>query len=353
MPKKILVVDDSALVRRQLIGLLEENGFACEPAKHGKDALDKVSQTDFDAITMDINMPVMDGLTAVQEIMQRNPTPILMVSSLTTEDAPATLEAMELGAIDYVAKPGTLNAGLEVTSQEIVSKVTLLSRISKRRLQGRLSRRRPDPVERKEVAREARTPVKLTDIRNIVLIGASTGGPNLIEDICAALPADFPHPVCVVQHMPEKFTRAFAERLDRVSNVSVIEAEHNMELAPGCVYIAKGGVHLHFAKKVSGKVVLRQGQSSRKRFFTPSVDEMFFSSLEVFDAKKILAIELTGIGDDGADGMVAIKKAGGITIAESEETATVYGMPKEAYVRGGTLEVLPFPKIVQKIVSYR
>jgi two-component system chemotaxis response regulator CheB len=354
MAKKILVVDDSALVRKQLGTLLEEEGYEVDFAKNGQVACDKAIETQYNAITMDINMPVMDGITAVKNIMKEAPTPIVMVSSLTTEDARPTMEALELGAIDCVAKPGTSNLGLRNTADDILTYVKNASRIPRRRLQRRIQEATRS-LERKRVRKDV-SQEKVQSSKSatkVVLIGSSTGGPGLLEEICASLPADFPYAVCIVQHMPEKFTAAFAQRLDRASKLPVFEAQNNQELLESTVYLAKGGKHLHFRKKVSGKIVLRLEDSNEKRFFTPSVDEMYFSALEVFDPKNILGVILTGIGDDGADGMVALKKAGVHTLAESEETACVYGMPKEAYLRGGVSEKLPFEKIVEKISRYR
>jgi two-component system chemotaxis response regulator CheB len=184
-----------------------------------------------------------------------------------------------------------------------------------------------------------------------VLIGSSTGGPGLIETIARTLPKDYSHPVCVVQHMPANFTAKFASRLNSVSELEVVEADNSQPVIPGYFIIAKGGWHLHFRNK-DGVVYCKLVPNSKNRFFVPSVDEMFFSALEVMDPKKILAIELTGIGDDGADGMVALRKAGAITIAESEESAAVFGMPKEAIARGGAMKILPFDKIVEEILNF-
>lgn len=353
MSKRILVVDDSALVRKHLGELISGAGYTVEFAKNGQEAVDLATAEDYDAITMDINMPVKDGLSALAEILEQNPTPVLMVSSLTTEDAPSTIEALDIGAIDYVAKPGTMRVNVDENGDEILEKLEAVSRISKRRLARRLQNAFK-PAPRREREKEEKAPVaKAGPAKSVLLIGSSTGGPNLIEEICASFPADYPHAVCIVQHMPEKFTAAFANRLDGVSALPVREHQHNEELQAGSVYVARGGTHMHFTKKVSGKIVMRDGKAEVKRYFTPSVDEMFFSALEVFSGNQMMAVELTGIGDDGADGMVAIKNAGGYTIAESEETATVYGMPKAAFERGGTCEVLPFPKIIQKIKTYR
>jgi len=358
MPKSVLIVDDSALVRKQLSEMIDTLGFDIETAKNGKEAVDKATSVQYDVITMDINMPVMDGIEAVRQIMQAQPTPILMVSSLTTEDATITMDALDLGAVDYIAKPGTMNVGKSENREEILTKVSSLSRISPRRLKRKMARpatrerRRAEPTSS---VRESRAVSNVTskDIEKIVLIGSSTGGPGLIEQICSSLPANFKHPVCIVQHMPEQFTAAFAERLDRASVLPVIESKQNTELLPGHVYVAKGGVHMHFAKKVSGKIVFREEKNKGKNFFQPSVNEMMFSALDVFDGKNIIGVILTGIGDDGADAMVEIKKAGAYTLGESESSATVYGMPKEAYDRGGVSEQLDFSAILKKIATLR
>lgn len=349
MSKRVLIVDDSALVRKQLRELIETLDFEIDIAKNGQEAIDKAIATDYDVITMDINMPVLDGLSAVKAIMEQKPTAILMLSSLTTESAETTIKALELGAIDYIGKPGTMNIGREENSEDILRKVKSLSRIPRRRL--RTGTRRAVVRERPSSSRPPSGDSR--EIKKVVLIGASTGGPGLIEQICAAFPRDYPHPVCIVQHMPEQFTAAFAGRIDRVAQLNVYESVNNMELQPGNIYIAKGGAHLHFAKKVSGKIVMRESKEKNGQFFQPSVDEMFFSALEVFKGEQLMGVLLTGIGDDGADGMVALKKAGAFTIGESEETATVYGMPKEAFERGGVVEQLPFPKIPKTVATFK
>jgi two-component system, chemotaxis family, protein-glutamate methylesterase/glutaminase len=347
--KKVLIADDSALVRKQLSEIIGTLDFEIETARNGSEAVQKAIETQYDVITMDINMPVMDGLTAVKRIMEVRPTPILMISSLTTESAGITMEALDAGAVDYIAKPGTMNVGKSENREDILAKVTSLSRIPPRRLKTIV--RRPVQRERAPVRRESslvQTPA-FVEVSKVLLIGASTGGPGLIEQICKALPRGFPYAVCIVQHMPEQFTAAFATRLDKVSTLPVIECKDHMELSSGVIYLARGGVHMHFAKKVTGKFVIREEKNKNNRFFQPSVDEMFESAAKIFSGDQITAVLLTGIGDDGASGMVKIKNAGGFTIGESEETATVYGMPKEAFDRGGVSQQLPFPKIVRAL----
>ncbi len=348
--KKVLVVDDSALIRKQLGTLFDKAGYDVGLAKNGQDALEFVQAVDFDVITMDINMPVMDGLTAVKEIMRIKPTPIVMVSSLTQDEAEITFEALEAGAVDYVPKPGTLSLDLARQEQEILEKVAAAAAIPK----SRLTIRRQAVQKKIDLLKKKTQPKVATDKvpQGLVLIGASTGGPGLIEQIVTSLPADYPYPVCVVQHMPENFTGIFARRLDKNAAVEVVEARQGDKLIAGKVVIGKGGKHLHFSKKASGHLAVKLVPNTMNHFFCPSVDEMFCSAAQVFDPKCMMAVELTGIGDDGADCMVKLRQGGAYTIAESEETAVVYGMPKEAWERGGAVKKLPFPKIVEEILAY-
>jgi len=348
MAKAVLVVDDSALIRKQLGNLFDRAGYDVGFAKNGQEAVEFVDEFDFDAITMDINMPVMDGLEAVKIIMQKKPTPIVMVSSLTQDEADITFEALDLGAIDYVAKPGTITLDLKRQEEEILSKVALAVSLPKSRLQ--IKKRAHKKV--KQLLTPQEKSAMPTKAKKLVLIGASTGGPGLIETILTSLPANYPYPVCVVQHMPENFTEVFAKRLNKNAAIEVIEAKAGELVKPGRAIIAKGGWHLHFSKKISGELAVKLVPNTMNHFFCPAVDEMFFSAAKVFDAKNILAVELTGIGDDGADGMVALKEKGAYTIGESPETAVVYGMPKMAYERGGVVKQLPFPKIVDAILEY-
>ena len=354
MSKKILIVDDSALVRKQLRSLIDGLDFEIDIAKNGQEAIDKALAKDYDVITMDINMPVLDGISAVRKIMQENPTAILMVSSLTSENASITVEAMELGAIDFILKPGTMNVGVEESGREIVQKIKSLSRIPRRRIKAPVKVPEISPATRQDRQR-ALDAENLTskDIKKIVLIGVSTGGPGLIERIVASLPIGYSHPVCIVQHMPAQFTRAFAERLARVSQLPVHESSNNDEVIPGHIYLAQGGVHMHFRKKTSGKIVTYNEKDKGENFFQPAVNEMFNSALNIFSAPNIIGVLLTGIGDDGADGMVKVKQGGGYTLAESEESCTVYGMPKEAFERGGASQVMDFDDIRKKIISLK
>ena len=350
MGKIVLIVDDSALIRRELGKLLSSAGFEVHFAKNGEESLEKVLENDYDVITMDINMPIMNGITALKEIMRIKPTPIVMVSSLTQGDADITFDCLDNGAVDFVGKPGTITLKVKESGEEIISKVTAASKISKNRLKirkaGNITKSKTSKIPVKKPVNRAKKAEK------VILIGSSTGGPGLIEKIVTSLPVDYPHPICIVQHMPEVFTLKFAQRLDKISNLNVLEAKQNETVTAGKVLIGRGGYHMLFTKKASGLVSVKMGSNISKAFFVPSIDEMFFSAAKNFDCKNILAIELTGIGDDGADGMVELKNNGAYTIAESKETATIYGMPRVAFERGGTVKVLPFPKILKEILKF-
>lgn len=350
MAKKILVVDDSALIRKQLGDLLDKAGYDIGFAKNGQEAVEFVQEVDFDVITMDINMPIMDGLAAVRQIMMMKPTPIIMVSSLTTEDADITLESLEAGAVDFIPKPGTITLRVEESEAEILNKIKYACRIPKNRLH----------IRKKATSKKSgllnRPTQKATVDENlhssgIVLVGSSTGGPRLIEEIADSLPYDYPYPVCVVQHMPDNFTESFAKRLDQKASLKVIEAKNHDVIAAGGIYIGQGGRHFTFSKKASGTITVKQ-MPKNNDYFTPSVNQMFFSAAKVLKGMKIMAVELTGIGDDGADGMVELRNIGAYTLAESEDTAVVYGMPKEAFERGGAMKKLPFPKILDEILKF-
>lgn len=353
MPKNILIADDSALIRKELGRLLGDAGFEVDYAKNGQEALEMVLEYDFDAVTMDINMPVLDGVSALKEIMRQKPTPVLMVSSLTQKDADISFECLELGAVDIVGKPGTITLRIEESGDEIVQKVKAASRMPKNRLKirksanltkSKLSNEEPKKIEKKEPDRHAKA-------EKVIMIGSSTGGPRLIEKIVRTLPANYPYPVCVVQHMPQAFTEKFAARLNSLSALHVLEARNNEAIVPGKVIIGRGGHHIHFGKKASGQYYVKLAPNLTKRYFCPSVDEMFFSASKVFDPSSVVAIELTGIGDDGADGMVELRNGGAYTLGESEESAIVYGMPKEAYRRGGVVKQLGFDAILEEIVK--
>jgi len=335
--KKILIVDSSSVVRRYLIKLFQDAGYEVKSAKNKEEVLSELSSTHFSLLILDSDMPNSATLDILTEVMQQKPTRVLLLSS--QHNTANTMQALNLGAIDSILKPHN-NIDIAKISHEILSKVEN----ALKSMPNFLQKSRED-FKKHDVSIDANIAMKF------VLIGSSTGGPRLIEQICKTLPENYPHALCVVQHMPTDFTANFAKRLNSLSKVEVIEAESGIELQAGRVIIAKGGKHLHFKKKLKSITTLLTSNIN-ERFFTPSVDEMFLSAAEVIPAKHILAIELTGIGDDGADGMVALRKKGAYTIAESEKTAIVYGMPKEAAIRGGAQKVLDFNDILDEIIHY-
>jgi len=337
--KKILVVDDSSLIRRYLSKLFKDNGYEVEVAKDGQEALQIIKESYFSLVILDVEMPVLDGIETLKEIMKIKPTRVLMLSSFVGKDYDATVQALEIGAIDYIYKPKS-SVDIAKVSEDILSKV----RHSLLIIPKFLNRKIEPFVTHK-------TNINIDIDMNFVLIGASTGGPRLIENICKTLPADYPHCVCIVQHMPSNFISNFIRRLNSICDIEIVEADNGVEMKKSRIIIAKGGKHLHFRKKFK-TFTASLSSNVRDRFFVPSVDEMFLSAVEVLPAEKILAVELTGIGDDGADGMVELRKKGAYTIAESEKTAVVYGMPKEAFIRGGASKVLDFNDILDEIIKF-
>jgi len=348
---KLLIVDDSALMRRQLSTLFEgESDFEIRQARNGKEAVAENHDFQPDVITLDINMPEMGGITALSLIMAERPVAVVMVSSLTEKGALATFEALNLGAVDYIAKPGgTISLSIGEIKNELVSKVRAAARArvkgkkpTAHGLAQRLREEREKPATRPIAVRRGVVG------EGLVIIGVSTGGPRTLEDILPLLPFDFPWPVMVAQHMPAAFTRPFAERLNSICALTVVEATHPMPLEPGTIYIGKGGADMLLTQR-AGKLMVIAKPESRDFLWHPSVELMGRSALEHCDPSRVVGVMLTGMGYDGADAFTEIKKRGGRTIAESQESAVVFGMPAELIERGGASLVLPAEKIATQI----
>jgi two-component system chemotaxis response regulator CheB len=354
---KLLIVDDSALMRRQLTQLFSsEEGFEIRQARNGGEAVDLNREFKPDVVTLDINMPEMDGLTALSLIMAERPVAVVMVSSLTAQGALATFEALNLGAVDYIAKPGgTISLSIDDIKDDLVSKVRIAAR-AKLKVKGPsptgLARRLKD--DREKAAARLAAPSRPVAIRRgvagdgLVVIGVSTGGPSTLEEILPQLPKDFPWPVLVAQHMPAAFTKSFADRLDQACPLRVMEAGRPMPVEPGTIYIGKGGADMMVSMRV-GKLIVLPKPENLKYLWHPSVDLLGQSVLENCDPTKVIAVMLTGMGYDGADAFSEIKKRGGRTIAESEASAVVFGMPQELINRGGATVVLPANKVATQI----
>ena len=370
-PIRVLVVDDSALMRRVLSQMFQARPeFVVQTAHDGEDAIARVGEFEPDVITLDVNMPRMDGITALSQIMVERPTPVVMVSSLTQRDALPTLEALALGAVDFVPKPsGTVSRDLQKVEAELVEKVRCAAqarpaRTFGRSQGGRSSAAKPDSGAQRLRSQQAHAPcgggrAKPTATPGLgpdtpegaVLIGVSTGGPRTLEHILPQLPAHFPYPVLLIIHMPSTFTGAFARRMDQLCEVPVVEVTRQTPLAAGTVYVGRGDADFILATR-AGKPVAMLAPADTAVPWHPSVDRLVQSALRCMSPDSLLGVQLTGMGDDGAKTMAQLHAAGGYTIAESEESAVVFGMPRVLIEMGGASVVLPAQEISDEIVRW-
>ena len=340
---RVLIVDDSGFFRRRIRELLESDPRlqVVGEAADGRQAVESVDRLSPDVVTMDVEMPVMDGISACREIMRRRRTPILMFSSLTHEGARATLDALEAGAVDFLPKRfSEIAADSDEARRRLCEKVREVGR--RRAAAVPMARPRPAPASRQVV------PVPAAGRFRLLVIGTSTGGPVALQRVLTSLPADFPIPVLLVQHMPGSFTRAFADRLNKFCDLEVIEAKTGERVAPGRVLIAPGGKNLLFRRR-GGELVAHVTDPEPDQLYVPSVNAMFNSAVE-FSPVPILGVVLTGMGNDGADGVVKIKGHGGQAIAESDESCVVFGMPKAAIATGAVDAVRPLGDICSEIL---
>ncbi len=338
---KLLIVDDSALMRRQLSSAFEEQGdFEIRLARNGREAVEENMRFQPDVVTLDINMPEMDGLTALSTMMSQRKVPVVMVSSLTEQGALSTFEALALGAVDYIAKPGgTISLSLDAINKELVAKVRAAAKAKVK-----ATRAAPIiPVRQKAEPHAASN--------GIVIIGVSTGGPRTLEEVLPLFPGDFPYPIVVAQHMPSSFTVPFASRMDKLCALRVMEASHPMQLEAGVIYIGKGGADVTVSQR-DGKTRIMPRPENSDFTWHPSVELLGRSVLENYDATKVIAVMLTGMGYDGADAFTEIKNRGGKTIAESKESCVVFGMPAELIHRNGASIVLPATRITRQVIAW-
>ena len=342
---RVLAADDSALMRQTLKRIIAASADfdLVGLARDGEDAVSKARELRPDVVSMDINMPKLDGVTALQIILHEKICPVVMVSSLTQRGAATTFECLELGAFDFVGKPdGTVSNNMGLVADELISKLkAAASRGIVDRLQRNRERRQP------YVAPMGASFAQITRKRAVV-IGISTGGPATLQEVLPQIPADVPASIFLVQHMPPAFIASFAKRLDDHCALKVVEGRSGMPVEPSVCYVAPGGMHLCLHRKMTGEVVIRT-PTTPPTLFVPSVGVMMASVLNIYGADTI-GVLMTGIGDDGADQMVAIKQAGGHTIAESEQTAVVFGMPREAIERGGACVVAPSHQVAGEIL---
>ncbi len=334
----VLIVDDSLLIRKMFAELLDSDpdinvvGVAVDPY----DAREKIKSLNPDVITLDIEMPKMDGLEFLRKIMSLRPMPVIMVSSLTQKGAEFTFEALEIGAVDYVPKTGSRSFDVNSLGDELIAKVKAAAR----------ARVSCPPKERK---RKSAEPINFSgNDSKIIAIGSSTGGVEALGEVLPRLPANSPA-VVVTQHMPEKFTKSFANRLDGICHVNVHEAKNSQKIEAGNVYIAPGNKHLRIAKTTSG-YICKVNDDELVSGHRPSVDVLFNSVSEIAGDKAIGVI-LTGMGKDGAVGMLNMKKAGSFNIGQNENSCVVYGMPKAAHLAGAVDKQVALSNVAEEILK--
>lgn len=340
MQIKVLVVDDSSLVRKIVTDILAQDPEirVVGAANNGKMAIQMSQELDPDVITMDIEMPVLDGLAALGHIMSTRPKPVVMLSVLTQHGAEATFKALELGAVDFIPKPSSLlSASVDEIGDQLIKKVKAAA--STKNL-----KKTAEPAARINKLESRAVSDK------IVVIGTSTGGPSALINIFRSIPDNFPSPVLVVQHMPEGFTTAFSRRLDESSSLKVKEAEDGDDVLPGHGYIAPGHSHMAVEKKGSGyRIKIFQGDKVSGHM--PSIDVLFNSIAENAGSNAV-GIIMTGMGRDGAEGLKRIRQAGGYTMAQDEETSVVYGMNRVAVELEAVNEIVPLADIAPRIVRH-
>lgn len=349
---RVLVIDDSAFNRRTIVKMLESLpnvevvGYACD----GEEGLRKVIDLRPDLITLDLEMPRMDGFTLLRIVMQQQPTPIIVVSSRSDDED--VFKALELGAVEFVPKPSSrVSPVLMDIREELLAKVR---EVTTANLKNVMARSGAAKEMRVKATKSAPRPAPGGRPRGLdfqmVVIGSSTGGPPALQNIFSAIQEEIPVAFAVAQHMPPDFTRAFAERLNRFSALTIREAADGDLVSPGVVLIAPGGKNLEFFPKGDDIIAKVSAPKGHQRYL-PSVDTLFASAAGIF-GRRLLGVVLTGMGNDGAMGVHAIKNQGGATFAEAEETCIVFGMPKEAIATGMVDQIVPLPLVSREILRH-
>ncbi|OLE10559.1 MAG: hypothetical protein AUG89_12120 [Acidobacteria bacterium 13_1_20CM_4_56_7] len=346
-PIRVLIADDSAFMREVLSRAVESAPSlqVCGTARHGVETLEKIRELQPDVVTLDIEMPELNGIEVLKRIMKDFPRPVIMVSAFTQPGAEVTAEALAIGAFDYLSK---VNSGHRVDprklSRELVAKIEAAAQSPLiRRVESIQASMLPDLAK-------GNTAKKLDVVPAIIALGTSTGGPKALQEIVPELPADLPAGMIVVQHMPPGFTGPLAKRLNSISEIEVREAEHGDIVEPGRVYIARAGRHIRVERNAQSKTTISVSDQPLGTMHTPSADVLMLSVAALF-GRYSLGIILTGMGVDGLQGMTAIHQAGGITIGQDEATSLVYGMPR-ACAEGGVLQrVIPLSQISTEITQ--
>ncbi|BEV71892.1 MULTISPECIES: chemotaxis response regulator protein-glutamate methylesterase [unclassified Paludibacterium] len=338
---RVVVVDDSALIRSLLTSIIdgapdmEVVATAADPLV----ARERIRETDPDVITLDVEMPRMDGIEFLRRLMRLRPTPVLMISTLTQQGSETALTALELGAVDFIPKPSTnVNAGMQAYAEEIREKIRMAA-AARKRLPTRPPVAPAPPV--------AGRPMRLNP-NKLVFVGASTGGTEAIRTFLGGMPGECP-PILIVQHMPENFTFSFANRLDTLCAMHVKEAEDGEAVCRNTAYIAPGHSHMRICRRQSGWYI-GLDQSEPVNRHRPAVDVLFDSAAERV-GRDAVAVIMTGMGKDGARGMLAMHQAGAYTLAQDEASSIVYGMPKEAVAVGGVDEICPLDRLAPRVLE--
>lgn len=354
MPKtiQVLVVDDSSFMRKSLSTMLTSDPriAVAGMARNGEEAIQQVRTLNPDVVTMDVEMPGMNGIEAVRRIMAEHPVPIVMVSSLTTEGAGDTFQALEFGAVDYIPKQldGVATNIVEI-ERELIDKIVAASQAT-----GKLAIRRSSgpmaPIVKPAGGALSAHSVSVTRGNRIVAIGCSTGGPQALMEVLPNLPADFPAAIVIVQHMPKTFTKPFAERMNQICPLEVKEAVDGEEVRAGLVLIAPGGLQFRVKKKTITTNIVSLSPNYEKHLHAPAADIMLQSVAALYGERGI-GIILTGMGHDGLEGMKAIKASKGRTIVQDEKSCIVYGMPKAVVEAGCADKVVALPQIVGEVLN--
>lgn len=343
---RVLVVDDSFLMRKMISDIINSDpGLAViDKADNGREALNKILTLKPDVVTLDVNLPLLDGINVLEEIMRTQPTRVIMLSAHTKRGAEATIRALELGAMDFISKPsGEISLDLPKLKEEIISKIKLASGV------------KIDKFLSVSVAPSLTlTPQvkvkRLAVLKKLVVIGASTGGPKAILEIMQNIPYNLPAAFLIIQHMPKGFTASFAERISWQSEIKAKEAIDTDIILPGRAYVAPAGYHLILEKQKEQFLRVRLNQDVLVNFVRPAVDITMASAAEVF-GKDVIGVILTGMGRDGLAGAREIKGKGGVVIVQDEATSVIWGMPKVIYEAGLADKILPLSGIPAAIME--
>jgi two-component system chemotaxis response regulator CheB len=340
---RVLIVDDSALVRKLLRDVIsgDPDMEVVGTAPNGVEAIRLITKLEPDVVTMDIHMPEMDGLSALEYIMRKHPLPVVMLSALAQKGAVATLKALELGAVDFITKPSHYPSAIREVREEVILKVKTAAEARPTIIKGQPRKK----IKKKPIVSKATSTGE-----KLVIIGASAGGPKALAEIMPLFPADTPAAVIVVQHMPDVFTRSFANRLNGVCEMQVKEAEENEALVPGRVLVAPGGKDLIVTMDKRGPGRIQLMKSHNRVGASPHIDTTMITAAESYGEESIGVI-MTGMGSDGARGIEKIKTSKGDTIAQDEDSCLVFGMPKVAIDRGYVDWVVSLEKIPEKVLK--